>query len=273
MPDAEAEYKHGWARLTIPRFPHRPLVVAHRGDAAHHPENTLPAFLAAADAGADMVELDVRLSADGVPVVRHDADVSSTTDGTGLVRGLSLAELKRLDASGGRGPRAEIPTLQEVVRAMGERGVGLDLEIKNIPGEPDFDSPEERALEATLGVLGDAGFDGPLIVSSFNWLTIERCRELAPEIPTGFLTLAAIDPRAGLDYVRGAGHTWVLPAAPELLGAGEPFVGEAHAAGVRVGTWTVDDPEAQRALISWGVDLLITNDPAAAVAIRASGEE
>src|SRR5207244_5819311 len=87
-----------------------PAIVAHRGASATHPENTLSAFLAAAAAGADMVELDVRLTADGVPVVLHDLDVSRTTDGSGSAHLMSLRELKRLDASGGRGPRAEIPT-------------------------------------------------------------------------------------------------------------------------------------------------------------------
>src|SRR5207245_9249018 len=88
-----------------------PLVVAHRGASVELPENTLPAFEGAILAGADVVETDVRLTADGVPIVLHDADVSRCTDGAGFVHELTLQEVKRLDASGGRGTRAEIPTL------------------------------------------------------------------------------------------------------------------------------------------------------------------
>ena len=90
-----------------------PLVVAHRGASVELPENTLDAFRGALEAGADVVETDVRLTSDGVPVVMHDAHVSRVTDGQGLVHEMTIAEVKRLDASGGRGPRTEVPTLAE----------------------------------------------------------------------------------------------------------------------------------------------------------------
>ena len=144
--------------------------------------------------------------------------------------------------------------------------VGLDIEIKNIPGEPAFDSPKEAVLEACLRELD--GFDGPVLVTSFNWLTIERCRELAPEIPTGFLTIGAVDPRAAFVYARDAGHRWVLPNAAPLLDAGDPFVEEVHAAGMLVGTWVVDDREPFARLLAMGVDAVATNDPALGVAAR-----
>ena len=81
-------------------------MVAHRGASSTYPENTLEAFEGAIAAGADAVELDVRLTADGIPVVMHDLDVAATTDGHGFVHTMTLADLKRLDASGGRGRRA-----------------------------------------------------------------------------------------------------------------------------------------------------------------------
>src|SRR5439155_21593183 len=90
-----------------------PSVVAHRGASLAYPENTVEAFEGAIAAGADVVELDVRLTADGVPVILHDLDVGATTDGTGFVHTWTLADVKRLDASGGRGSRAEVPTLRE----------------------------------------------------------------------------------------------------------------------------------------------------------------
>ena len=244
------------------------LVVAHRGASAAEPENTLLAFEAALAAGADAVELDVRLTSDGVPVVMHDADVAAATNGSGFVHDMTLAEVKRLDASGRAGIGAEVPTLAEVLEAVGDRG-GVDIEIKNLPGEPAFDSPREAVLEATLETLEASAFRGPVLISSFNWLTIERCKELAPEIPTGFLTIAAIDAHAALVYTRSRGHDFVLPQTPALLEAGEALVREAHEQGVRVGTWVADEEPVLETLFGWGVDAIACNDPAAAIAVRA----
>ena len=245
----------------------RPLVVAHRGASSAYPENTLESFQGAIEAGADVVETDVRLTADGVAVVLHDQDLARTTDGTGLVGELTLSELKRLDASGGAGPRAEIPTLREVLELVSGRA-GINLEIKNIPGEVAFDSPKEAAVTAALEELERTSFSGSVLVSSFNWITIERSRELAPEIPTGFLTIAAIAPEAALVYARRHGHEFVLPSVTALVPAGEGFVRDAHDAGLRVGTWTVDDPDEARRLFEWGVDAIATNDPGSILAVR-----
>lgn len=248
-----------------------PVVVAHRGDSADFPENTLASFQGALDAGAEAVELDVRLTADGVPVVLHDPDVSRTTDGTGLVHELSLAELKRLDASGARLPgsgRAEVPTLREVMELVSGRAA-INLEIKNIPGEPSFDSRKEAEVEAALRELEAASFSGPVLISSFNRFSIERSRALAPEVPTGFLSLAGVvAARAALDYARGHGHAFVLPNVAAVLAEGEEFVAEAHREGVRVGTWTVDDPKTLGTLFTWGVDAVASNDPITALEVR-----
>jgi glycerophosphoryl diester phosphodiesterase len=243
------------------------LVVAHRGASLDQPENSLPAFESAVSAGADVVELDVRLSSDGVAVVMHDPEVSRVTDGQGFVHELTLEELKRLDASGGRGQRAEVATLREVLDAVSGRA-GVNLEIKNIPGEPAFDSPTEAVLVAALRDLETVSFPGHVLISSFNMITVERSRSLAPEIPTGFLTLGAMEAAAGLAYARGAGHAWVLPQVGALLRAGEDFVREAHDSGIRVGTWTVDELETLATLFAWGVDAVASDDPARAVAIR-----
>jgi glycerophosphoryl diester phosphodiesterase len=245
------------------------LVVAHRGASAEEPENTLAAFEAAARAGADVVELDVRLTSDGVPVVLHDPDVAATTEGRGQVHTLSLAEVKRLDASGGRGPRLEVPTLGESLDVLASRPeMGVDLEIKNIPGEPAFDSPDEAVLRGALRVLEASPFRGAVLVSSFNWITIEQSKELAPDLPTGFLTIGAVDAHAGLVYALQAGHEFVLPQSPALVAAGEGFVAQAHGEGIRVGTWTVDAEDDLATLFGWGVDAVASNVPALAAAVR-----
>jgi glycerophosphoryl diester phosphodiesterase len=228
----------------------------------------LVAFEAALQAGADVVELDVRLTADGVPVVLHDADVAATTDGTGFVHAMTLGQLKRLDAARGSGPVQRIPTLDEALEVIDGGETAVNLEIKNLPGEPAFDSPREATLEAALESVRDARFGGPVLVSSFNWLSIERSKELAPGVATGFLTIAAIDPWAALVYVRQQGHDFVLPQTPALVSVGEGFVREAHADGLRVGTWVADDEALLATLFAWGVDAVATNDPALAVGVR-----
>jgi glycerophosphoryl diester phosphodiesterase len=244
-----------------------PLVVAHRGASARCPENTLEAFEAAVSVGADVVELDVRLTADGVPVILHDYDVSRTTEGVGMVHDLTLRELKRLDVSGGRGPRAEIPTLRESLELLAGR-VLIDIELKNVPGEPSFDSPEEELATRVVGIVADLRLEGAVLFSSFNWLSIERVRELDSGAATGFLTVAGIDPLAALAYSASAGHGYVLPQAIGLWDVGADLVRAAHEIGVRVGTWTVDAPEQIQALFSMGVDAVATNDPEAAIPIR-----
>ncbi len=204
----------------------------------------------------------MRLTADGVPVLLHDADVGVTTDGHGLVHRLTVDEVKRLRAGG-----EEVPTFAEAVRLLSGR-IGLDVEIKNLPGEEAFDSPREAIVEAVLDVLSREAWDGPLLVCSFNWLSIERVRALAPEVATGFLSIAAVDPRAALVYTRQAGHRYVLPNVEALLPTGPSFVEEAHEAGVRVGTWTVDEEERLADLYGWGVDAIASNRPDVAVRVR-----
>ncbi len=245
-----------------------PLVVAHRGASATHPENTLPAFEAALAAGADAVELDVRLAADGTPVVLHDPDVARTTDGRGPVAALTVAELKRLNAGPPGGPPVQVPTLREVLELVSGRA-GVDLEVKNLPGEPGFREDGRGIVEATLEALEETAFAGPVLVSSFHRPTLRRARRLAPEVPTGLL-LAAGDLQAALTAAVEDGHAFLLPGVALVEAGGDAFLARAHRVGLRVGTWTVDDPEAVADLFARGVDAVATNDPAAAVAVKAS---
>ncbi len=236
--------------------------MAHRGASTEHPENTLVAFEAAVAAGADAVELDVRLTADGVPVILHDLDVSVVTDGTGHVHRMTLREVKRLRVHG-----EEVPTLAEVLTLLSGR-IAVDVEIKNLPGEEPFDSPREAIAESVVRTLDETAFSGHVLASSFNWLSIERIRALAPDVDTGFLTIAPIDPLAALVYADAHGHEYVLPHVDALLAAGEAFVVEAHDRGVRVGTWTVDEEERLARLFGWGVDAVASNRPELAVRVR-----
>jgi glycerophosphoryl diester phosphodiesterase len=240
------------------------LVVAHRGFSAAEAENTLLAFEAALTAGAGGVELDVRVTADGIPVVMHDPGVERTTDGSGLVREKALVDLKRLRIVTSDGGSTDVPTLAEVLRLLSGRAL-IDVEIKNIPGEPDFDADAEPAVEATIAALEETGFVGSVLVSSFNPASVARCRACAPDLATGLLTVDDVDAPVALAFARSERHPWVLPSVSAVSRAGDAFLRDAREAGIRVGTWVVDDPEQAALLARWGVDAIATNDPATIV--------
>lgn len=245
-----------------------PVIVAHRGASSTHPENTLPAFEAALALGADLVELDVRLSSDDVPVVMHDPTVDRTTDVSGAVHELTAEELWSLNAGTPDAP-ARVPMLREVLDLVTGRA-GVALEIKNVPGEPAFDAEQERIVEAVHEELDRAEFDGPVLVVSFNPASIAASKAVAPEVPTGLLTTEHVDPREALAHILERGHDMVLPGSRALIPAGEGFVSQVHEAGRRVGTWTIDDAATVGMLLDRGLDAIASNDPAMALDVRAS---
>ena len=251
------------------RFPDGafPTVVAHRGASSTRPENTIPSFEESIRLGAGIVEFDVRLSRDGVPVVIHDLAVDRTTDGIGLVHELSSAELSSLNA-GTEAEPTPVPMLAEVLRCMSGRAA-IAVEIKNIPGEPAFEPNREPIVEAVHAELERQGFDGAVLVVSFNPSSITASKLVAPDVPTGFLTTDLVPPREALAYAASAGHDMVLPGTRASIPAGASFVDEVHAAGLRLGTWTVDDPETVRMLLDRGFDAVASNDPRMALAVLA----
>lgn len=242
-----------------------PAVVAHRGAASASPENTLIAFEAAIRAGADMIELDVRLTADGVPVVIHDADVAMTTDGTGLVHELTLAQVKALHAGTARAGQASVPTLNEALEYLAGRAA-VEIDIKNDPGEPGFDAAETTASEV-VRLLDKLSFRAALVTSTHPE-TVEWVRRRAPQVATGVEIEASADPWRWLEYSAACGHAFLLPDAAVLLNTGKEVVRRAHALGLLVDAWTVDDPQTISQLFAWGVDTVETDDTHTAVAIR-----
>jgi glycerophosphoryl diester phosphodiesterase len=244
----------------------RPLVVAHRGASAVEAENTVAAFEAAIAAGVDVVEFDVRMTADDRAVVLHDADVARTTDGAGLVAAKTLEEVKRLRVRTAAGT-TEIPTLEEALACLSGR-VGADIELKNVPGEPDFEADRERAADTVLSALDAVAFTGPVLISSFNPASIAHVRKRRSAPTTGLLTGAAVEVHAALSFAADAGHTWVLPWVGQVAAAGPGCPEQVHDRGLLLGTWITDDPAAAVSLWRWGVDAVATNDPAAVVAAR-----
>lgn len=215
-------------------------VFAHRGASGVARENTIAAFALAVAAGADGVELDVRRSADGALVVHHDAEI----DGLGLIRDLRAAELPDW-----------VPLLDQAVEACS--GLEVNIEIKNLPTEPDFDPDEELAAQVAAFVV-DGCLVERAIVSSFNLKAIERVRAAEPAVATGYLTLPIWDQRACLAQVRAGGHRALHP---QHLAVNAELCRAARDEGVAVNTWTVDDPDRMLWLAEAGVDAIITNRP------------
>lgn len=243
-------------------------IVAHRGASAREAENTIEAFELAIAAGADAVELDVRMTATGVPVVLHDADLARTTDASGLVASLTLPDVRRARIRTAAGGWTRVPTLAEALRCCAGR-IGVDIEVKNVPGEPDYEPDRQRAVEATLATLDALGFADPVLISSFNPLAIAEARRLAPDVPTGLLTPPSVEADAAVAYARAEGHAWALPAVDRVRDRdAAALAAAAHGAGVRVGTWVVDDPGEALELFAAGVDAVATNDPGPIAAAR-----
>lgn len=225
-------------------------VIGHRGAAALARENSLEAIRAALEAGADGVEVDVRLSSDGVAVLMHDADVSRTTSGSGRVADLTAAELTALG----------VPTLSDTLEL-----VPVDrrfiLEVKGTPWEAGHD-PNEPVAHEVARVLASASARR-VTVSSFNPIALAILRERAPGVSTGVLTPPAFDLRSNLAAVVDGGHA-ESHVPYEILE--ETYVAEVHELGRLVLAWTVNDPEEIRRCRDWGVDGVITDDPRTALA-------
>ncbi|MGH2523785.1 MAG: glycerophosphodiester phosphodiesterase, partial [Anaerolineales bacterium] len=162
-------------------YPRTPLILGHRGASAYAPENTLAAFRRSLELGAEGVELDVTLSADGVLVVIHDDTVDRTTDGAGRVNGLTLAQLKKLDAGyparfGDRFAGERIPTLEEVFAELDARAI-VNVELK------EDTSPKRELAEKVVQVIHTRGVGGRALLSSFYYDNLQRAKQLDPALP------------------------------------------------------------------------------------------
>lgn len=225
----------------------RPAILAHRGARRAAPENTVEAFAAAARLGADGVELDVHSTADGVLVVHHDADA----------RDVGVLAEHAFEAV--RSARPDVPTLGEALEACG--GMLVNIEVKNLPGDADFD-PAEGSAGTLVALLAERGRRDDVLVSSFNLATADRVRALDATIPTGFLTLVGLDPIDGVAVAHAHGHGAVHPDVRSLDGdVAKATVARAHDYGMAVNVWTVNDEAEMLRLAAAGVDALITDVP------------
>ena len=231
------------------------LDIAHRGASAVAPPNTLAAFRKAVELGADGVEFDVHLSADSVPIVIHDFRVDDTTDGSGRVADLTLAQLKQLDAGFTFDPSfagERIPTLGEVLEAVGSQLL-LNIELKTT-------SLRDNGLEQeVIGLVEQHGLDDRVLLSSFNPFSLRRAKRIAPQLSVGLLYAPDLPlplRRAWLAFLalHEARH-------PEHTMVDAQYMAWARRRGYRVNVWTVNDPGEMRRLIRLGVDGIITDVP------------
>ena len=252
-----------------------PLVVAHRGDSAQKPENTLLAVESAIDIGVDMVEVDVRLTKDGVPVLLHYARLEHTTAGSGLVTDHTWEEIRHLDAGVWKGPEfagERVPSLEEV----------LDLTRGRVPLNLDFQTSD--AVARGVAMVRDAGMTGDVVVSGCR----VDCFEIMAAATNEITTLlnpdklpagtdppeTKMDPAEALAVVRrGVDAAGALGAAGINLQhsfVDTAVVARAREVGLGVWVWVVDDKARFAELIDMGVTAVTTNRPARMLAIVGS---
>ena len=235
------------------------LIYGHRGASGYAPENTLEAFRLSMEMGADGFELDVHLSRDGELVVIHDETVNRTTNGTGAVRDLTLAQLKELDACNGmeayRG--AKIPTLAEVFDLIRDTHHLVNVEVKT----DGIFYPEIEKKCVTLAK--ENGVEDRVLYSSFNHYTLMKLRQLKPDAKLGML-FGDVMVRPW-EYAASISVDYLHPYKSNLRVPG--FAEGARAAGMGVNLWTVNDTETMQLCLDNHVGI-ITNYPDVAVALR-----
>ena len=238
---------------------------AHRGASGAAPENTLAAFDLAAKVGADGIELDVHFTRDREVVVVHDNTLARVTGMNGTVEELTLAQLKKLDFSNHMAAYCgeRIPTLKEVLELIKPTGMEINIELKT-----DCKLPEGLE-EATMELVARAGMEDKIWYSSFNHYSIARTKELDATTRCGLLySNKVFQP---WDYANALHVEAVHPHFASLNTPG--YMEACHAAGIRCHAWTVNDAEDMRRLLEMGIDAIITNVPALAIAVRAEMEK
>jgi glycerophosphoryl diester phosphodiesterase len=235
-----------------------PRVIGHRGSPAVAPENTIAGFLRAAHEGASMVELDVRLTHDGVPVVHHDRRLGRTTVGRGRIRELPAARVMEVDAGTRFSPRfrgERIPTLVAVLAAL-PRSVGVNVEVKT---EGDI---RRRALYVArlLPLFRAARRTRPLLVSSFDHRLLVRFHAADPTLPLGVLYFAVRDLGVRPSHLAASAGAWTFICSRAQLRRRHAV--DAHAHGIRVMVYGVHTARHLRIALRRGADDVITDHPA-----------
>jgi glycerophosphoryl diester phosphodiesterase len=239
----------------------RPLVIAHRGLASTHPENTLPAFVAGLEAGADILETDVHLSRDGQIIIAHDPTLERVAGRHGRVADFTAAELAAIDLGGGVG----FPTLVEVLEALPHAKLNIDLKTAEV-------------VPAFVDVIRQMNAHQKVLVASFDEATRARAARELPGVATSAskkhvlpaLVWASLGARdalsrvfAGIDAIQAPTTYWGIPITTKR------FVGHLTAIGKQVHVWTINEEEQMRELFDAGVTGIVTDRTDLAVSVRA----
>lgn len=243
----------------------QPVIFAHRGSSAHAPENTMASFELAIQQGADAIELDAKLSADGHVVIVHDQTVERTTGVKGKVRDLTLAQLRALDAGSFFSPKFQgekIPLLEEVFEAFGKRTF-INVELTN------HKTPNDNLVETVCMLIKKFNLQERVLFSSFHPRSLAKAQALLPEVPRGLLTnsdFRAMLVRSFVFYFGNyqALHPYRRTTSPQQMA-------RVHRMHRRVHVYTVNEEAQMRKLFRWGVDGIFTDDPP--LALRVRGEE
>ncbi len=255
--------------------PSRILVYGHRGARARMPENTLPAFEYAIQQGVDALEMDMAVTKDNVIVISHDP-ILETPVCTGprngvVIHTLTLAEVRQWDCGAVQNPKfttqkavpgTRMPTLDDVFQLAGKGSFDYNIETKSFPERPEYTPPPDEFARMVLEKVRHYQLEKRVILQSFDFRTLVAMRKLAPGIRLSALT--EMDPRSFTTIAKEAANAEIVSPYYKLVTANK--VAEAHAAGIQVVPWTVNETADWDKLIEAKVDAIISDDPAALIA-------
>ncbi len=233
-----------------------PVLIAHRGYKAKYPENTLVAFEAALNSGAEMIELDITLSRDRSMVVIHDDTLDRTSDGKGAVSDYSISELKKLDMGGWfdiKFTGEKISTLSEVLEKVNRRAV-VNIEIKSSAFEEP--APADAIENQVIALIQEMKLVDSVIISSFETRFLERIATLEPALALGVISLEPADTSTVKKLTNLGVYSW--HAWHEILTIEQ--VKRMHAAKLKLFSFTVNEPEVFQCLSKMGIDGVFTDD-------------
>ena len=235
------------------------LVHGHRGARAMKPENSLPAFEYAIAEGVDAIELDLAVTKDDILVVSHDPVLPVRCAGppsTRVIRELTLKQLGAWTCGG-----VAIPTFDQVLALSTKGNFDFNVETKSFPDKPELTPAPAEFSKLVLHAVRKHKLEARVIVQSFDWRTLVEMHKLAPEIRLSALETSTFTIKTGTGIV-----------SPQFKLITKERVDQAHAAGMQVIPWTVNEPTQWDELIAAGVDAIITDDPAALIAyLKAKG--
>lgn len=236
-------------------------IFAHRGASGYAPENTLEAFQLAVDQGAEGVELDIHLTRDQEIIVTHDERIDRVSDGSGLIANLTLKDIKKhlFNKPHPEYTEAKAPTLQEVLELLQPAGLQVNIELKNslLP----YTGMEKKCVE----LVEKMGMGERVVYSSFNHHSMVLLKTIQPKAVCGLLYgCSLLDPA---DYLKKSGADALHPQFADVLMHSEAYA-KVRAQGGKVHVWTVNDDRDMRRVMDQDVDIIITNYPDRALAVR-----